>query len=133
MAQRTIILKGFRGSIVGAISDSNFSKLRITRAYINLLCLPQGDVGMISLAWIGNYEVRMLDVPQTGAADEPLFLIELFDHDAQSQLDSRVCYEIEQGAAAFEAFVSRRNVPIPRELPALSHLATNEAVNCCGA
>jgi hypothetical protein len=105
MAQRTIILKGFRGSIVGAISDSNFSKLRITRAYINLLCLPQGDVGMISLAWIGNYEVRMLDVPQT--ADEPLFLIELFDHDAQSQLDSRVCYEIEQGAAAFEAFVSR--------------------------
>jgi hypothetical protein len=107
MAQRTIILKGFRGSIVCAISDSNFSKLRITRAYINLLCLPQGDVGMISLAWIGDYEIRMLDVPQTGAADEPLFLIELFDHDAQSQLDSHLCYEIEQGAAAFKAFVSR--------------------------
>ena len=90
-----------------AISDRNLSKLRITRAYINLLCLPHGDVGMISLAWIGNYEIRMLDVPQTCAADQPLFLIELVDHDAQSQLDSRVCYEIEQGAAAFEAFVSR--------------------------
>jgi hypothetical protein len=107
MAQRTVILKGSRGSIVCAISDRNFSKLRITRAYINLLCLPHGDVGMISLAWIGNYEIRMLDVPQTGAADQPLFLIELVDHDAQSQLDSRVCHEIEQGAAAFEAFVSR--------------------------
>jgi hypothetical protein len=91
---------------VCAISDGNFSKLRITRAYINLLCLPDGDVGMVSLAWIGNYEIRMLDVPQTGTAHEPLFLIELFDHDAQLLVDSRVCYEIEQGAAAFEAFVS---------------------------
>jgi hypothetical protein len=62
---------------------------------------------MISLAWIGNYEIRMLDVSQTGAADEPLFLIELYDHDAQMQLDRRLCYEIEQGAAAFEAFVAR--------------------------
>jgi hypothetical protein len=92
---------------VSAISDRNFSKLRITRAYIHLLCLPEGDVGMVSLAWIGNYEIRMLDVPQTSAADEPLFLVELFDHDAQSLVDSRVCHEIEQGAAAFEAFVSR--------------------------
>jgi hypothetical protein len=99
--------RGFRGSKVCAVSDSNFSKLRITRAYINLLCLPQDDVGMISLAWIGNYEIRMLDVSQTGAADEPLFLIELYDHDAQMQLDRRLCYEIEQGAAAFEAFVAR--------------------------
>jgi hypothetical protein len=62
---------------------------------------------MISLAWIGSYEIRMLDFLQTGAADEPLFLIELFDHDAQSRVDGRVCYEIERGAAAFEAFVSR--------------------------
>jgi hypothetical protein len=92
---------------VSTISDGNFYKLRITRAYINLLCLPQGNVAMISLAWIGNYEIRMLDVPQTGTADEPLFLIEFFDHDAETQLDCRVCYEIEQGAAAFEAFVSR--------------------------
>ncbi len=92
---------------MSAISDSHFSKQRITRAYINLRCLPEGDVGMISLAWIGNYEIRMLDVPQTGVADEPLFLIELFDHDAQSRVDSRICYEIEQGADAFEAFVSR--------------------------
>jgi hypothetical protein len=92
---------------VCAISDSNFSKLKITRAYMKLLCLPEGDAGMVSLAWIGNYEIRMRDVPQTGAADEPLFSIELFDHDAQSLIDSRVCYEIEQGAAVFEAFVSR--------------------------
>jgi hypothetical protein len=62
---------------------------------------------MISLAWIGNYEIRMLDVPQTDAGDESLFLIEFFDHDTKSLVDSRVCYDIEQGAAAFEAFVSR--------------------------
>jgi hypothetical protein len=46
--------KGFRGSIVCAISDSNFSKQRIARAYMNLLCLPEGDVGMVLLAWIGK-------------------------------------------------------------------------------
>jgi hypothetical protein len=99
--------KSFRGFIVCTISDSNFSKRRIERAYVNLLCLPDGDQGMISLAWIGNYEIRMRDVPQTGTADEPLFMIELFDHDAQSLVETRMCYEIEQGAAVFEAFVSR--------------------------
>jgi hypothetical protein len=62
---------------------------------------------MISLAWIGNYEIRMLEASRTSSGDEPLFLIDLFDHDAQSSLDSRVCYDIEEGATAFEAFASR--------------------------
>ena len=92
---------------MSAVSDSNFSKLRISRAYINLLCLPDGEAGIISLAWIGNFEIRMLEVRQTADTNSPLFLIELFDHDAQLQLDSQVCFEIEQGAAAFDAFLSR--------------------------
>jgi hypothetical protein len=62
---------------------------------------------MISLAWIGNHEIRMLEAPSTGNANEPLFVIELFDHDDQSSADIRVCYDIEEGAAIFEAFVSR--------------------------
>jgi hypothetical protein len=99
--------RSFRGSIVSAASDNNFTKLRISRAYFNLMCLPEGDARMISLAWIGNYEIRMLEAPQTSSGDEPLFLIELFDQEAQSSVDSRVCYNIEESAAAFEAFVSR--------------------------
>ena len=36
-----------------------------------------------------------------------VFLIELFDHDAQSSVDSCVCDDIEEGVAAFEDFISR--------------------------
>ena len=106
-AQPTLIQKPLRFSIVCRISDDNFTKLRISRAYFNLICLPEGDVRMISLAWIGNYEIRMLEASPTRSADEPLFLMELFDHDAQSLVDSRTCYGIEEGATAFAAFISR--------------------------
>ncbi len=92
---------------MSAIAEDNLVKLRISRAYIKLVCLPEGDVRMISLAWIGNCEIRMRDAQPTGISKEPLFVLELFDHDAQLPLDSHVCYEIAEGAAAFEAFVSR--------------------------
>jgi hypothetical protein len=105
-AQATIIQKPSRFSIVYRISDNNFTKLRISRAYFNLMCLPDDGARMISLAWIGNCEIRMLEASPTGSADEPLFLMELFDHDAQSSVDSRVCHGIEEGVAAFEALAS---------------------------
>jgi hypothetical protein len=60
---------------------------------------------MVSLARIGNYEVRMFDASIT--ADGPLFLIELFDHDAQSSVDSCICCGIDEGVAAFQDFISR--------------------------
>ena len=89
------------------ISDIEFSKLRIARAYIKLLCLPEGAAKTVSLARIGNYEVRMLEASKADTADGPLFLIELFDHDAQSSVDSCVCDDIEEGVAVFEDFISR--------------------------
>lgn len=96
-----------RGSIVCNRSDKEFRRVRLTRAYIKLLCLPEGDGRFVSLVRIGSYEVRMLDVWQTGSADKPLFCLELFDHDAQTAVDNRVCYDIEEGAATFEQFISR--------------------------
>ena len=104
-ASRPLLEKPLRFSIV--TSDNNFTKLRISRAYVKLMCLPEGDARMISLAWIGNYEICMLEAPPTSSGDEPLFLMELFDHDEQSSVESRVCYDIDGGAAAFEAFASR--------------------------
>ncbi len=88
-------------------SDKEFRKLRITRAYIKLLCIPEGDTRIVSLVRIGNYEVRLLDASQTGSGDTPLFCLELFDHDAQASIDSCVCYDIEGGVAAFEEFIAR--------------------------
>jgi hypothetical protein len=88
-------------------SDSKFNQLRITQACIRLLCIPEGDVKMVSLARIGSYETRMLEASQATSADTPLFCIELFDHDAQSQVASCICHDIEEGVAAFEDFISR--------------------------
>ena len=93
--------------IVCKTSEIEFSKLRITRAYIKLLCIPEGVVKMVSLARLGNYEVRMLENSQNESDAAPLFSIELFDHDAQSPVDSCNCYGIDEGAAALRDFISR--------------------------
>jgi hypothetical protein len=55
------------------ITDNMFSKLRITRAYIKLLCIPEGDARIVSLVQIGNYEIRMLEASKADTADGPLF------------------------------------------------------------
>jgi len=49
----------------------------------------------------------MHDAPSKGAAREPLFQMDVFDHDSQQSIENRLCYDIEEGAVAFEALVSR--------------------------
>jgi len=88
-------------------SANEFEKLRITRAYIKLLCIPDGAAKMVSLGRIGNYEVRMFETTQSSSNAAPLFSLELFDHDAQSSVDSCVCYAIGEGVAAYQDFISR--------------------------
>lgn len=89
--------------------DKTFTELRVTRAYIKLLCIPEGERGarMVSLGSVGNYEIRLLEPSQTNTADAPLFFMELFDHDSQSSVDSCVCHDIEEAVATFEYFISR--------------------------
>jgi hypothetical protein len=93
--------------IVCEATDIEFSKLRISRAYIKLLCIPEGAEKIVSLARIGNYEVRMLECPQSNSDATLLFSIELFDHDAQSPVDVCSCCGIDEGAAAYREFISR--------------------------
>ena len=93
--------------IVCKISDNEFSKLRITRAYIKLLCIPEGETKMVLLTRVGNYEIRMLEASHSNSDAAPLFSIEVFDHDAQSSLGSCACHDIEEGVAAFQDFISR--------------------------
>jgi hypothetical protein len=88
-------------------SGIKFSKSRISRAYITLLCIPKGVEKIVSLASIGNCEIRMLETSQIGCNAAPLFSIELFDHDGQSPVDSCICYSLDEGAAAFQDFISR--------------------------
>lgn len=88
-------------------SDIKFRKLRVSRAYIKLLCIPKGVAKIVSLVRIGNCEVRMLESSQAGCNPTPLFSIELFDHDAQAPVDSRICYSLDEAATAFQDFISR--------------------------
>ena len=93
---------------MGAITERNLIRLGISRAYSDLVCLPEGVARIISLARIGHCEIRMLEAPSTGKVpDGRLFLLELFDHDGQSPVESRACYSIDEAAITFEAFASR--------------------------
>ena len=87
--------------------DLELSKLRITRAYIKRLCIPEGTAKIVSLARIGNYEVRMLKISQSDSNAIPLFSIESFDHDSQSPVDRCSCCGIDEGVATFRDFISR--------------------------
>jgi hypothetical protein len=94
-----------RGFIVGHAFEYDLATLRISRAYVSLLSRPEGDATAISLAWIGDYEIRMHAAAPTGAAKQPLFIVDIFDHDAQFFIDSRACHTVAEGAAAFDEFL----------------------------
>ena len=62
---------------------------------------------MVSLARIGNYEVRMFEPSRIGSAEVPLFWMELFDHHTKRSVDSCSCHEIEDAVVLFQDFVSQ--------------------------
>ena len=80
--------------------------LRIARAYGRLL---SGDPGTTaSLAWIGDCEIRMqLSTRPCSIAVEPIFILFMFDHGTEKIIDVRACYNLAEGATAFDAMVSR--------------------------
>ena len=42
---------------------------------------------------------------RTVAAKQPLFIVDVFDHDAQLCIDSRACYSVAEGTDAFDEFL----------------------------
>ena len=101
-----------RGFVVGRALEYNLTTLRVSRAYVSLLSRPEGDTAAISLAWIGDFEIRMHAAPPTSAVKQPLFIVDIFDHDAQLCIDSRACYAVAEGAVAFDEFL-RMAEPVP--------------------
>jgi hypothetical protein len=94
-----------RGFAVGGPLEYNLTTLRVSRAYVRLLSRPEGDAAAVSLAWIGDYEIRMHAPPATAAATQQLFIVDVFDHDPQRCIDSRACYTVAEGAVAFDEFL----------------------------
>lgn len=90
------------------MSNKTLTELRIARACIKLLCIPERRSGAsVSLARIGNCEICIFDGSQTNPDGMPLLWLELFDQGAKSSVDSFSCYGIEDVAVIFEDFVSQ--------------------------
>ena len=94
-----------RGFAVGRALEYNITTLRVSRAYVSLLSRPDVDTAAVSMAWIGDFEIRMHAAPPTSAVKQPLFIIDIFDHDAQLFIDRRACYAVAEGAVAFDEFL----------------------------
>ena len=95
---------------MGRALEYNLTTLRVSRAYVSLLSRREGSAA-ISLAWIGDYEIRMHAPPLTGAPPQPLFIIDIFDHDSQLCIDSRACHAVAEGAVAFDEFLRMHDRP----------------------
>ena len=86
-------------------SDWMLSEFRLSKAYVRLCTLPDdGPETSVSLASIGNHEVRML------AGPEPLFWLELFDHSMKTSVDSFRCHRLKDAVPVFSDFVAQANV-----------------------
>ena len=94
-----------RGFAVGIALEYILATLRVSRAYVGLLSRPEVNAAAVSLASIGDFEMRMHAAPPTSAVKQPLFIIDIFDHDAQLFIDSRTCYTVAEGAVAFDEFL----------------------------
>ncbi len=89
--------------------DETLGKLRVTRAYIELLSISEKGPGtrMIPVVRIGNYEIRMRRLSQHGSSSEPAIWMELFDRGTQLPVDSGRCREIEDTLVVFGEFVAQ--------------------------
>ena len=89
-------------------SERSLTELRIARAYGKLSSIPvDGSKPLISLASIGNCEIRMFRGREADLDGMPLFWLELFDHTTKMSVDSFRCDRIKDAAAVFEDFMSQ--------------------------
>jgi hypothetical protein len=89
------------------VLGNKFSELRVMRAYIRLFLVPEGKDGArtVSLARIGNYEVRFVELSRTSSPDKPPLWMELYAHDEKLVVDSCSFHELEEAVVAAEHLI----------------------------
>jgi hypothetical protein len=93
---------------MNSTSERMLTELRIAKAYVELASiLEDGSKASVSLAWIGNCELRMFRGPKTDFDSRALFWLELFDHGTRVSVDSFRCHSIEDATPAFEVLMSQ--------------------------
>jgi hypothetical protein len=89
-------------------SERMLAELRIARAFVNLSSiLEEGSKAAVSLASIGNCEIRMFLGPEADFDGRAPFWLELFDHGTRMSVDSFGCNKIEEAAPVFEHLMSQ--------------------------
>ena len=88
-------------------SESSLTELRIARAFVKLSSiLEDGPEASVSLASIGNCEIRMFRGPVVDVGGGPLFWLELFDHSTKRSVDGFSCHSIKDAVPIFDDFIS---------------------------
>lgn len=88
--------------------DGTFTELRIARAYVRLSCIPAHcSEASVSLASIGNCEIRMFRGREADLEGMPLFWLELFDHSTKTSADGFSCHRMKDAASIFDDFVAQ--------------------------
>jgi hypothetical protein len=84
------------------------TELKIARAYGRLSSIPgNGSEASVSLASIGNCEIRMFRGPKADLDGAPLFWLELIDHSIKTSIDSCSCHGLKDAVTIFDDFVSQ--------------------------
>jgi hypothetical protein len=87
--------------------NTSVTELRIARAYVKLSSiLEDGPEVSVSLASIGNCEIRMFRGPEVDFGGAPLFWLELFDHSTKRSIDGFCCLSIKDAVPIFDDFIS---------------------------
>jgi hypothetical protein len=96
-------------------SETLLTELLIARS--KLLSIPVDIPNpSVSLASIGNCQIRILRGQEVDLDGMPLFWLELLDHVTKTSIDSFRCETIKDAAAVFEEFMSQgANLNRPRE------------------
>jgi hypothetical protein len=82
-----------------------WTELRIARGFVKLSSIQEdGSKASVSLASIGNCEIRMFRGPEACSA---LFWLELFDQGTRMSVDSFGCNKIDEAAPVFEHLMSQ--------------------------
>jgi hypothetical protein len=93
---------------MNGMPEKTLIELRIARAYVKLSCIPEdGSEASVSLASIGNCEIRMFRAREADFDSTALFWLELLDHGANASVDSFRCHRIEDAAPVFNDFMSQ--------------------------
>ena len=93
---------------MNSTSERLLTELRIARAYVKLSSIPvDGSKQSVSLASIGNCEIRMFRGREADFDGMPLVWLELFDHLTKTSVDSFGCDKIKDATAVFDYFMSQ--------------------------